>query len=247
MPTSSGDLISAIGGSSVNAIQNLSGSLTGIQSFNVSYQVSSLQQAMSVLTTVISNYKAGVLLDITDSSSISILTSISTASSYSSCTATGFSSDSWIPSDSQNPSYIACRISSGNNATSSSCSGGNFATRGGTCNGCMDTTSILNTGTYSNTASVLAALTSRYPGCTTFNNDLSNIWNNYYLVKSNSFSPITSRASTASTSLTAFTDSLTNTIDPTFTNAISSLTSIASSVTDPKYGLVAGLNCQLFG
>ena len=152
---------------------------------------------------------------------------------YSSCAASGFSSDSWIPSDNQNPSYIACQIVNGNSASGSSCNGGNFASSGGTCNGCMDTTSVLSTSTYADQAAVLSALNSRYSGCTTFNNDLSNVWNNYYLVKSNAFSPVSIRTNTASASLTAFANSLTGTINTTFTNAISSLNSFASSVTDP--------------
>ena len=40
---------------------------------------------------------------------------------------------------------------------------------------------------------------------------------------------------------------LTSNIATTFSNTKTSLASAADSVTDPKYGLVAGLNCKLIG
>jgi len=202
---------------------------------------------MTQVTSYITNYQTGVILDITDSASITILKQLANATYYSSCAATGFSSDSWVPSDSQNPSYLACMIPGGNNAISSSCTGGNFNSRGGTCNGCMDTTSVLNTGTYASKSSVLTALGNRYSGCTTFNTDMSNVWDNYYKIKSNAYAPVLSRANTANTALGTFTSDLTGTIGTTFTNTINTLNAAASSVTDPNYGLMAGLNCKLIG
>jgi hypothetical protein len=119
------------------------------------------------------------------------------------------------------------------------------ASRSGSCRGCMDTTSVL--GSYSSLATLQSDLDSRYSGCTTFNNDLSNTWNNYYKIKKAAFSPITSRASTASSSLNTFTSNLTSSINTTFTNAKNSLNSASATVVDPDYGLVAGLNCKLIG
>lgn len=235
--------MSAFGGNAVNAINNLSLSLTKIGSFNTTYQASMILSAMTQVTSQISNYQNGVILDINDSASIGILNQISKASYYSTCTATGFSSDSWTPSNNQNPIYISCQISGGNQASSSSCSG--VSSRGGSCNGCMDTTSTLSG--YSSKSTLLSDLTTRYSGCSGFNNDLANTWNNYYYIKSQAYAPVSSRASSATSSVNTFTSDLSGTINTTFTNAQSSLNSASASVTDPTYGLVAGLNCRLIG
>lgn len=244
LPTSSGDLMSAFGGTAVNAINNLSLALTSMNSFNTTYQASVILSAMTEVTSYITDYQTGIILDISDTSSFSVLNSLSMASSYSSCTATGFTSDSWIPSNNENPVYIACQISSGNQASSSSCGGG-ISSRAGSCNGCMDTTSTLSS--YSSHATLLSNLGTRYSGCTTFNNDLANTWTNYYYIKSQAYAPVSSRASTASTNVNTFTSDLTGTINTTFTNAQSSLSAASSTVSDPTYGLVAGLNCKLIG
>ena len=113
----------------------------------------------------------------------------------------------------------------------------------------MDTTSILNTATYATKANVLTALNNRYTagGCSTFNNDLANTWNNYYLIKSNAFDPVATRATTAVSSINSFSVNITNTLNTTFTNAVNALTAAADTVTNGKYGLVAGLNCRLIG
>lgn len=222
--------MTAFGGNAASALTNLSSSLTSMNSFNTTYTASVILSAMTAVTSWITNYQTGVVLDITDSSSINVLTSLSQSSSYSSCTATGFTSDSWVPSNSQNPTYISCRISGGNQASSSSCSGG-VASRGGSCNGCMDTTSTLNG--YSSQATLLSDLNSRYSGCTTFNSDLSNTWGNYYSIKKSAYAPVASRASTATNAVNAFTSDITGTLNTTFSNAQSSLSAASSTVSDP--------------
>lgn len=204
---------------------------------------------MTSTSSYITNYQTGVQNDISDSASSTILTKISNASAYSACTTTSFATDSWIPSNSQNPIYQGCMIANGGNANSSNCSGANFAGATGGCKGCMDTISILNTATYTTKASVLTALGNRYTaaGCSTFNNELANVWGNYYQIKSNAFSPVVTRANTATTSINSFVSNITGTLNTTFSNAVTTLNNAAQSVTDGKYGLVAGLNCRLIG
>lgn len=236
--------MTAFGGNAINAINNLSSSLTSMNSFNTTYTAATILSAMNAVTSYISDYQTGVILDINDTSSFNILSGLSNASQYSSCTATGFTSDSWIPSDTQNPSYIACEITNGNQATSSSC-GGSVSSRSGSCNGCMDTTSTLSG--YTSKATLLSDLGTRYSGCTTFNNDLANTWSNYYSIKQSAYAPVSSRASTATTAVNTFSSDITGTLNTTFTNAQSSLSSAAATVVDPQYGLVAGLNCKLIG
>lgn len=249
LPSSSGDLVTALGGGAVNAVNNLSSSLTQISNFNVTYMASIIQTSLLTTTNAITNYQMGYLDDITDSSSISILSQISNASNYAGCTSPAFTTDSWIPSTQQSPVYLSCLISGGNNATSTQCGGANFAAATGGCSGCMDTTSILNTGTYSTRANVLNALNNRYTaaGCSTFTNELANVWANYYLIKSNAYAPVSSRGSTATTTVTQFTTNITGTLNTTFNNAVTAMDAAASTVTDSKYGLVAGLNCRLIG
>lgn len=235
--------MTAFGGNAINAINNLSSSLTTMNNFNTTYTAATILSAMNAVTSYISNYQNGVILDINDTSSFNILSGLSKASQYSSCTATGFTSDSWTPSNSQNPSYIACQITNGNQASSSSCSG--VSSRSGSCNGCMDTTSTLSS--YSSKATLLSDLGTRYSGCTTFNNDLANTWNNYYSIKKSAYAPVSSRASSANTAVNTFTSDITGTLNTTFSNAQSSLSSASDTVVDPQYGLVAGLNCKLIG
>ena len=204
---------------------------------------------MTAASSYISNYQNGYTNDITDSASITILTKVSNASAYSACTTPAFATDSWIPSDAQNPFYISCLISNGANATSANCSGANFAAATGGCKGCMDTISILNTATYTTKASVLTALGNRYTaaGCSTFNSELSNVWGNYYLLKSNAYAPVATRTTTATNSINSFVSNITGTLNTTFGNAVTTLNNAAQSVADGKYGLVAGLNCRLIG
>jgi len=172
LPSSTGDLATALGGSSISAIQNLSSALTSIGNFNITYQANLLLTAMNQVTTVISNYQSGVVNDISDTSSISILTKISNASAYSRCSTSYFATDSWIPSVVQSLTYVGCLVANANNPTSAICGGANFTSAGGSCNGCLDITSIFNTGSYANKAAVLNALNNRYSatGCSTFNN-----------------------------------------------------------------------------
>ena len=98
--------------------------------------------------------------DIGDSASLTIMSDISKYGSYSACTNAGFMADSWIPAISQSPTYIACQISGGNEATSTQCNTANLQGRTGNCLGCMDITNIFASHTAK--ADVLTDLTARY-------------------------------------------------------------------------------------
>jgi len=52
---------------------------------------------------------------------------------------------------------------------------------------------------------------------------------------------------TAESSINIYAGTISSTIQPTFANVINSLKAISSTVSDPQYGLVAGLNCKLIG
>jgi hypothetical protein len=50
----------------IDAITNLSSSLTTMGDFNTTYQASILLSAMTQVTSTVSNYASGVILDIND-------------------------------------------------------------------------------------------------------------------------------------------------------------------------------------
>ena len=121
-------------------------------------------------------------LDLDDQSTIDELKYISAASNYQ-CTAGGFTLDSWVPSIQQTDNAIPCQSPEGMpNADIVSCpTAAQFATAAVGCIGCMDTFSLLHsTSSYTET---YQKLDSRYSGCSVFNGELSNVWQNYYLVK----------------------------------------------------------------
>lgn len=132
---------------------------------------SAVAAALGTMNSAISSYQLGTLNDLNDSPSQAVLEGLSKHSNYPSCTTAAYATDSWIPSTQQNPVYLQCQVS-GPNATGTECGGANWAAASGGCLGCMDTTSILNTVTYSTRTNVLNALNNRYSdaGCSTFNN-----------------------------------------------------------------------------
>lgn len=108
LPSSSGDLVSAFGGTSVNAINNLTAALSGINSFSANNQSTVILGAMANITSTLNSYYASQIIDFDDYSSYSLINQLANASAYSSCTAIGFASDSWVPSDSQSPVWVNC-------------------------------------------------------------------------------------------------------------------------------------------
>lgn len=75
---------------------------------------------------------------------------------------------------------------------------------------------------------------------------MANIWTNYYAVRASTYPSITARVGTAETSVNTYKSSIT-TVGSTFDTVLTNLNSIASSIADPTYGIVAGFNCTIFG
>lgn len=158
--------------------------------------------------------------------------------------------DSWVPSNNQNPTYVNCLSSLGNGGVAQCSTTANFNAGTNGCKGCMDSYKVLFTyhGTIGN----------RYtdPSCTTFNTELGNVWTNFYAVKYAmiGYDPTTTpthqvvyfRALTAQTSINIFIADLTTNVPALFTTVQNALATI-SAIIDPQYGLVAGLNCRVFG
>lgn len=109
------------------------------------------------------------------------------------------------------------------------------------------------------TGNINTELTTRYGGTCTFNTPLTNVWTNYYAPRATSLGG-PNGAATAGTVLKRATDANAqvisssspgviaslNTIDGLFTTFQTTLSAI-NPLVNPTTGLVAGLNCVLFG
>ena len=156
-----------------------------------------------------------------------------------------FASDSWIPT-AQSSAAISCKAASGNMATTTQCTVANFASGAGGCSGCMDSQDIITT--YVIASTFITDIQTRYPGasCGPFINDLTNTFNNYYNIKNTQYSPLQTRVAAAAFAVNAYKASITN-VGTAFDSVISSFQSTADSIFDPTYGIIAGLNCAIFG
>lgn len=106
------------------------------------------------------------VIDITD---FSALTKLSKASQYA-CTASGFTSDSWIPSITTQTN-VPCQINGGNQVSDPQCA----SVVNSTCSGCIDTYLMFESKSLA--SEVKTDLDTRYSGCgTNFNQELANVW-----------------------------------------------------------------------
>lgn len=124
------------------------------------------------------------------------------------------------------------------------------------CSGCMDTTQILNMYQISQTWDLMTDLGNRYGVFCGFNDELNNVWANYYSIKYKVFGPdvrgvpsyngVLPRLKKVKSGI----DNLVSAIDPAlpnlFSNVLGGLNSI-NNIVDPASGLLAGLNCRLMG
>lgn len=260
LATSSGDIVSALGGGGISQLTNLSNAFTNINNFSGTGQAASLTSFLNDAIDGIAGYGIGRYTDLPDTASKDILNNIANRSIYGGCANALFPLDSWVPNTMSNQTTVPCTISGGNTGTTTPCSG-NFASGAGTCNGCMDTYELF----YNNAsgAAVATSLATRYGAvgaCGTFNSDLGNVWTNYYTVlKTMIGAPIAAgsgnaaagtgvyaRAKTAQTSTTTLIGYVNTNITTLFSNTMTSVTSL-TSILDPTYGVIAGLNCRLFG
>lgn len=98
------------------------------------------------------------------------------------------------------------------------------------------------------------SLTATGGDCLNWKNAFTPLHRNYYGPKYGAFQPIKDRLSTSATGVkgtfnTASTGykAKIGSLGTTFSNTISHLEAIVTSVVDPQYGLLAGLNCLLLG
>ena len=143
--------------------------MTNITSFNGSYLTNIINTSYQPLPTKLAQYANAQTLDITYSSSINELKYVSTSTNFN-CSKRNFANDSWIPSIRQTDRAVPCQSPAGmpssDNSTCTSSADFNSATT--SCQGCMDTFSLLYNA--SSQATAASILNGRYPNCSTFNN-----------------------------------------------------------------------------
>lgn len=256
-----GQIVSTIAGSAANGLNNLTSVITSISSFdNVTLQ-SYISGNLSALVTMANSYANGDIsdLDTTNSNILAGLSDPTNTTNNINCNSS-FAADSWVPSNNQNTSYstaVSCKVSSGGIGSISTCSATLTPTT--TCYGCMDTTQLLSQITSS--TNVASAIQGKYGSSCAFGNILSNAWTNYFNKKYTALGYPTAMTQVSGTVMYRIQQSLTqinntgntasvfsaiNSFKGVLNSVNTSLNSI-QSLTDPTYGLLAGLNCKLFG
>lgn len=248
----SGDIMAVVGGATVNnTLNGLTTAISQTNSFDTSNMTSMINTARTNITDTITAIKNGVVLDLVDTNSTDTLKNIASMSGYSGCQST----DSYISSLS-NTSFIPCSISGGASikptASGGACAWADFyqgiGSTSASCKGCIDT-SLMMIDYYSQISGLasgwLTVLNTKYGGCA-WNNDFGNVWNNYYNIRIPAMNNIASRWATADGSLVTVNTDLTN-INVQITDVKTNLINAFQPILDPKYGLIAGLNCKIIG
>lgn len=170
MPFGNGDILSKIGISAVAGINNLTAVIDELNQFDVNMYRKQIEGNFTIGLSYIREFTSSRIIDVTDSSSLSILSKISKPSlaGYQGCNA-NLDSDSWVPSDYPNSQYpvIICTSRSGGVGNETTCPNG--IAEVGQCGGCMDSAQILNYYQRNPTSDLNADLASRYGGGCTLN------------------------------------------------------------------------------
>ena len=255
MPGENGDIISTVAPDIYTAVDSLQETLNGMDDFDAAAMQSDLNTQWDLLYNHITDTYRSTRLDFSSTANKDILNSIANPSSYSGCTSNGFASDSWIPSI-ESGKAISCRSTAGVDAGSTECPDqatiqAGYNTGSGTCYGCVDSFLALQV----ISATIVADIGTRYPGggdCSTFANDLAALYTNYYSIKvtqwdtNNINSRLAALKTRYETATTGFYDRV-GTVGTTFDSVMAGFTGSIPAITDPDYGMVAGLNCLIFG
>lgn len=79
---------------------------------------------------------------------------------------------------------------------------------------------------------------------------MGHVFTEYYAVKKSKIDPIkasiTSTRNSFTTTSTGYSDRI-DAVGTSFTNIVNALQSVISSIVDPNYGMVAGMNCLVLG
>lgn len=263
MPYGDGIIVNKVAGTAAAGINNLTSVISSLKDFNNATLQSYITGNLTALYSACKSYANGDIsdLDTTNNNILAGLSDPTNTTGNAGCNA-AFSSDSWVPSNNQDSSYstaISCKVSNGNSGALSNCDN-TFATVGGsTCQGCMDSTQLL---TYASSgANLVTKLDSRYTASCAFNALLGNVWDNYYTIKYTNLGFPTAKVQVAGTVMYRVQQLIPTINDTTVaTSVFKSINDFRSvldtvntnlaavnSLTDPTYGMLAGLNCKLFG
>lgn len=186
MPYGDGNLIEQFTGTDgYSKIDTFDSIFVTLQDFSATPYLNSIYSNLTVTLSTSLSYGLGQLMDITDTSSINVLSVLANYSkgSYTNCNS-NLPADSWVPSNSQSPSsstIISCTATNGQSGTATTCSSGVSSTSSG-CSGCMDSSEVFFR--YLNVANSLPTdLSLRYGSICSFNTILNNVWTNYYKIK----------------------------------------------------------------
>ena len=265
----SGDIIAVVGGPAVGTtINGLKDSVSKTNSFNTSTSLGLITTNLNTITDTIKDFQYGRIMDIADTNALATLSGIS---SQSGCAA--LATDSFVPSMNTftstftlpfTPQAFPCSV--GGIINSTTCTQVNFEMNPSPCHGCIDFSDVYNawytspspngTATLANAAAWKTKLDNRYGSATpcigTWSTTFGNVWQNYYKIKTDSYSPILNRWKAVSdgtnptSDITQVTNAF-NTINGTMSSVITTLSGSLDSITNAKYGLIAGLNCQIIG
>ena len=258
MPFGNGSIIGSIAsGSAMTALNSLSSVIGTMGNFNAATYKSWISGNMTNFMGTVRAWCRGQVVDL-DTTNFNILKNMANPAAFSGCSGT-FATDSWVPSNNQNSSYptIPCQSSTGLTGDLTTCTNTLANNGANTCAGCYDST-MLNT--LIGTGSISGALTGRYGGCT-FVGEMTNVWTTYYEAKRTILgttdtlatgSGVLHRAEVANDKIlnaTVGSGGVFEAIDAIgtlFGNINTAMASINAMI-DPTYGLVAGLNCLVFG
>lgn len=191
MPFGDGNIVNSIvTGSAQDAINNLTSIINTMGSFNATSLKASISGNLSTFMATVRTWCKGEVVDL-DSTNFAILQNLANPTLWTGCGG-NFSTDSWVPSNSQNSSYstISCRSTTGQVGDSTTCTAALADTVGNQCSGCMNSASlstIITTG--ANLGTALSGPGIYGVGCSTFSTSMSNVWNNYYIPKKTYYGP----------------------------------------------------------
>jgi len=231
----------------LDSLNNLTSAFSFLENVDFASLNTSISSGKTSLLDSVNAYGSGQTSDIS-SAAESTLSTYADAGNFASCTDPNFALDSYVPSNSQNPTYVSCTVS-GNSAGSTECAG-NFNPKGGSCYGCLDVADIFSGA--ANGAAVTTDINGRYgnnAGCATFANDMGNLWTNFYNLRQqaigSSFQNAGIYSSVNSLNVATFQGDLA-TLDGALAGVNTTINSL-NSLLDTQYGMLGGLNCRLFG
>lgn len=266
-----GDIIGAVGGASVrDPINGLKDSVSKTNAFNTSSSLGLITTNLNQITDTLKDFQYGRIIDIENTNAIATLISLSTPASGG---CTPLANDGYVPSTRTHtttytlpfiPPSISCSL--GTVVNSSTCTQANFEANPTNCKGCIDVGDIFNswytstppngTATMANAAAWKSKLDARYASgdacVATFSTTFGNVWENYYKIKIDAYSPILGRWKAVSdgtnpaSDITQVTNAFT-TINGTMSGVVTVLQGSVDAITNPKFGMIAGLNCQIIG